>query len=105
MNQQTRKHLQGNEKIKLLKKHFIDKLPISEICEGAKIPPGTFYLWQRELFDRGGDIFELGRRGKKRLDASEQKIAALEAKLAQKNEVIAELLQETIKLKKLNGEI
>ena len=105
MSQQTRKHLQGNEKIKLLKKHFIDKQPISEVCEAAKIPPGSFYLWQRELFDRGAAIFDFGRRGSKKADAAERKIAALEAKLAQKNEVIAELMQETLKLKKANGEI
>jgi transposase len=86
MGQQTRKHLQSNEKIKLLKKHFIEKQPISEVCEVAKIPPGSFYLWQRELFDRGAAVFDMGRRGKKREDASARKIAELEAKLAQKNE-------------------
>lgn len=105
MSQQTRKHLQGNEKIKLLKKHFIEKQPISEVCEGAKIPPGSFYLWQRELFERGAAVFDMGKRGKRREEASERTIAALEAKLAQKNEVIAELMQETLKLKKANGEI
>ena len=47
----------------------------------------------------------MGRRGKKKEEASQRIIAALEAKLVQKNEVIAELMQETIKLKKANGEI
>lgn len=105
MSQRTRKHLQGSEKIKLLKKHFVDKKPISEVCEGAQIPPGSFYLWQRELFERGAAVFDMGRRGKKKADAAEKTIAALESKLAQKNEVIAELMQETLKLKKANGEI
>lgn len=105
MSQRKRKHLQGNEKIRLLKKHFIEKKPISEVCEGAEIPPGTFYLWQKELFDRGGAVFDMGKRGKKKADTAEQTIAALKAKLAEKNEVIAELMQETLKLKKLNGEI
>ena len=105
MSQKTRKHLQGNEKIKLLKKHFIEKKPVSEVREAAEIPPGSFYLWQKELFDRGAAIFDSGRRAKRKEDASERTIAALEAKLALKNEVIAELMQETLKLKKLNGEI
>ncbi len=105
MNQKARKHLQGSDKIKLLKRHFVEKKPISEVCEAAQIPPGSFYLWQRELFERGAAVFDMGRRGKKKEDASERKIAALEAKLAQKNEVIAELMEETLKLKKANGEI
>ena len=46
-------------------------------------------------------MFDMGRRGKKQ----EATITAFEAKLAQKNEVIAELMQETLKLKKANGEI
>ena len=50
-------------------------------------------------------VFDMGRRGKKKEAVSERTIAALEAKLAQKNEVIAELMQETLKLKKANGEI
>ena len=105
MSQKARKHLQGSDKIKLLKKHFVEKKPISEVCEGAQIPPGSFYLWQRELFERGAAVFDMGRRGKKKEDASQRIIASLEAKLAQKNEVIAELMQETLKLKKANGEI
>lgn len=105
MSQKARKHLQGNDKIKLLKKHFIEKKPVSEVCEAAEIPPGSFYLWQKELFDRGAAIFDTGRRAKRKEEASERTIAALEAKLAQKNEVIAELMQETLKLKKANGEI
>jgi hypothetical protein len=35
--------------------------------------------------------------------AAEKKVAALEAKLVQKNEVIAELLQELVQLRKVNG--
>jgi uncharacterized protein (UPF0262 family) len=105
MSQKTRKHLQGSDKIKLLKKHFVEKTPISEVCEDAQIPPGSFYLWQRELFERGAAVFDMGRRGKKKEDSSQRIIASLEAKLAQKNEVIAELMQETLKLKKANGEI
>lgn len=85
--------------------HFLEKKPISEVCEKEKIKPASFYLWQRELFDKGSEIFDTRGRGKRKADAAEQKIAALQAKLAQKNEVIAELMQGNINLKKLDGEI
>ncbi len=105
MRQSARKHLPGKEKIRLLKTHFLEKKTISELCESAHVTPASFYLWQRELFDKGDVVFDMGRRGKKSTAAAEQTIAALRAKLAEKNEVIAELMQETIKLKKLDGEI
>jgi predicted RNase H-like nuclease (RuvC/YqgF family) len=44
--------------------------------------------------------------GKRRLEeAKERKVAHLEDKLANKNEVIAELLQEHVQLKKELGEL
>jgi transposase-like protein len=105
MTQKTRKHLPGKDKIRLLKLHFLGKKPISEVCESEKVLPASFYQWQRELFDRGAAVFDAGRRQKRQETAVEQKIAALEAKLIKKNEVIAELMQENINLKKLDGEI
>ena len=105
MSKTERRHILGKDKIRLLKKHLIEKKPISELCESAQVQPGSFYLWQKELFEKGDVVFDMGRRGKKASDASERTIAALRAKLAEKNEVIAELMQETLKLKKPNGEI
>jgi transposase len=105
MTRAERRRLASKDKIRLLKKHFVDKKTISEICEAEGVVPGSFYLWQRELFDKGDVVFDLTKRGRKPIDTSERTIAALRAKLAEKNEVIAELMQETLKLKKPNGEI
>lgn len=106
MNQINRKkHLSGKDKIRLLKKHYLEKKPISEVCESEKVQPRNFYLWARELFDRGELAFEKERRVKQIIGDYERRIEALNAKLALKNEVIAELMQETIKLKKQSGEI
>ena len=105
MSNAIRKHLSGKEKIRLLKKHLVDKKPISEVCSSEKILPGSLHLWVRELFDRGEVVFESMRRKKDPKHEYERKIASLEARLVQKNEVIAELMQETIKLKKESGEI
>ena len=105
MSQGARKHLPGKDKIRLLKLHFLEKKPVSDVCENEQVKPASFYQWQKELFDKGAALFDTRRRGKGRMDAAEQKIGALQAKLAQKNEVIAELMQENINLKKLDGEI
>jgi len=44
-------------------------------------------------------------RAKAEAKANEEKLARLEAKLQQKNEVIAELMEENVRAKKANGEL
>ena len=68
-----------------------------------------FYNWQRQLFEDGSIVFERKAKtaNKKRQDdARSVKIEQLEAKLQNKNnknEVLAELLEEHLKLKKAVG--
>ena len=65
------------------------------------IQPSQVYQWQKVLFENGAAAFErTGRRGE---DAKDRKVAALEGKVQQKNEVIAELMEENIRAKKAIG--
>ncbi len=104
MAKKKRKRLSPELKIKALQDHIIEKLPVSEVCEQMGIQPSAFYLWQRELFARGARVFDT-KPGPQKQDNSAALIAALEAKLAKKDECIAELLQDHIALKKSLGEI
>jgi hypothetical protein len=64
--------------------------------------------WQKQLFENGTLAFERRTNNANRRrqeDAAARKIAQLEAKLQQKNEVVAELLQEHVQLKKELGEL
>jgi hypothetical protein len=74
-----------------------------QVCSDC-VSPTQFYLWQKQLFEQGAVAFE-ARHGKPQADLRDQKIARLEAKLAQKNEVVAELLHEHVQLKKELGEL
>ena len=96
------KKLDAECKIQALKEHIMDKIPISDICEKLDIQPSVFYGWQRDLFARGGLVFEK-KPGPKPVDKSQERIAELEGKLAKKDGVIAELLQEHVELKKKVG--
>jgi transposase-like protein len=78
-------------------------MPISDVCDQYQILPTMFYKWQKQLFENGAAAFE--RVSKRTVNANERQIAALEAKLQQKNEVVAELLQEHVQLKKEIGEL
>ena len=56
-----------------------------------------FYRWQKQLSENGAAAYE--RRKDPTLPRS-RRIAKLEKKLASKNEVIAELMEEQVKAKK-----
>jgi transposase len=98
-----RKHYTPEEKVAALKRHLVEKVPISDLCEELGLNPTVFYGWQKQFFENGASAFQKprGRQANRR----DQKIEKLEAKLAQKNEVLAELLQEHVQLKKELGEL
>ena len=101
--QKSRKHYSSQEKLEILKLHLVDKMPISDVCDQYKILPTMFYKWQKQLFENGAAAFE--QVSKRTTNANERQITALQAKIQQKNEVVAELLQEHVQLKKEIGEL
>jgi transposase-like protein len=99
-----RRHLSGQQKVAIVKAHLVDGIPISDLCDRHHIQPTQFYLWQKQLFENGSAAFE--RKGSPATSSAEQrKIEHLQAKLIQKNEVIAELMEENVKAKKECGEL
>ena len=102
MSQQRRRY-SGQEKVRILREHLIEKKAISDVCERHGLNPNLFYRWQKEFFDNGAAAFE------RRSDAPQRKQAAriehLQAKLAQKDEVIAEIMASHVQLKKELGEL
>jgi len=99
---QKRKRVAGSQKVLILKRYLVDRAPISDLCDEYGIQPSQVYRWQQVLFENGEAAFE--RTGRRTEDAGQRKVAALEAKLQKKNEVIAELMQEHVELKKELGE-
>ena len=93
------------EIMRILKRHWVDREDVSKICSEEEIQPSQFYRWQAQLFAEGGAVFQrkngLGER-RERVEALE-KIANLEEKLQTKNEVLSELMEEHVKLKKEFG--
>ena len=98
-----RKNYSSEEKVAILKKHFAEQVPVSDLCDRYELQPTVFYRWQKQFFENGAAAFERQPNGKK--GVLEQKVTALEQKLSRKNEVLAELMEEHIALKKSLGEI
>jgi transposase len=104
MSRQPRRHFSPQEKVAIVKRHLLEGVPISNLCDEHQISPNLFYLWQRQLFENAHRAFENGRKPKAAEDAKERKIEQLEAKLQRKNEVLSELMEEHTVLKKTLGE-
>ena len=97
-----RRKFSAKDKVRILKAHLVDKVPVSEVCDKHGLQPTIFYRWQKEFFENGAAAFEKGNdRTEKRL-AKENK--SLKAKLSHKDEVIAEIMESHIALKKSLGE-
>ena len=98
-----RKNYSPEEKLSILKRHLVEGVPVSDVCDELQLNVNVFYAWQKQLFENGVAAFQKAR--SRQADHRDQKIEKLEAKLAQKNEVLAELMQEHVQLKKELGEL
>ena len=105
MSKRSRRNHSSQQKAELLKKHLLDKVPVSDLCDAHHLQPSLLYSWQRQLFEKAQAAFETGKsRSASREKELEVRVAQLEAKLAKKDAVIAEISEEYVKLKKELGE-
>lgn len=102
MNENKRRRFTAAEKVGILKQHLLEKKPVSDVCDQHQIHPTIFYRWQQEFFQNGQAAFEL-KPQKANVDL-ERKVELLEQKLTRKHEVLSELMEEHIALKKSLGE-
>ena len=100
---QRRKHYSGEEKVAILRRHLLEHIPVSDVCDELGLAPTMFYRWQKEFFEHGAAAFERRANGRER--KLEEKVAAQAAKLAHKDEVIGEIMADHVRLKKSLGEI
>lgn len=98
-----RKNYTPPEKVAILRRHLLDKVPVSDLCDEYQLQPTLFYAWQKLFFENGASAFE--RKHGTADQAFQKTIAALRDKLQRKNEVVAELMEEHIQLKKERGEL
>ncbi|ABK43881.1 transposase IS3/IS911 family protein [Magnetococcus marinus MC-1] len=98
MRQKKRRYTAA-QKVSYVRRHLVEKVVLSDICDEVGIQPSQYYGWQKALFENG-EAALADKRGQK---ARDRQVAELEAKLASKNEVISELLEELVALKKSHG--
>jgi transposase-like protein len=80
---------------------FVPVPTTPSICDQHELQPTVFYAWQRQFFENGTGAFE--RKGHSAEAEHLRTIAALREKLRRKDEVVSELMEEHIRLKKSLG--
>jgi transposase len=102
----VRRHFSDSVKADVVRRHLSGKVPVSELADELHVQPSLIHLWVKQVLDQAEKAFQRNTATKSPQDGvKERRIALLEAKLANKNEVIAELMEENVKAKKANGEL
>lgn len=97
-----RRRFEAKEKVKILREHLLEGKPLSEVCQQHGIAPTQFYQWQKTFFENGTTAFDPPKASK--TYELENQVKQLHKKLVKKDEVIAELVEHNIHLKKSLGE-
>ncbi len=96
-----RKQYTCEEKIAILRKHLVEDMPVSDICDQHGLQPTVFYRWQKQLFEQGSLVFR--RPHDTETKKLKRQVEHLEERLSKKNEVLGELMEEYVALKKELG--
>lgn len=102
MTRKRPKPYTAEEKVALLRRHLVEKISVSEICREHQLQPTVFYRWQQEFFEHGAAAFQRDTSAQQR--KAQERIDFLESKIRRKDEVLAELMEEHVALKKTLGE-
>jgi transposase-like protein len=102
----SRRQYTTEQKVEILRRHMVDKVPVSDLCNELGIQPSVFYQWQRQVHDNlAGALTTPAAAGPSRREKElAAEVAQLKAKLAKKDGVIAEIAAEYTQLKKELGE-
>jgi len=99
----TRRNFTSKEKTALLKEHLLKGREISNICEEHDIEPRLFYKWREEFFLLSENVFDHKPAVSPKISKLEERVKELDQKLSKKNEVVSELMEEHLELKKKLG--
>lgn len=99
----VRRHFTAEQKAEIVRRHLAGKEPVSKLAEEFGLQPSQIHSWVNQVLAQAARAFERGQGNSRVEKAQDRRIEALQAKLVQKNEVIAELLEANVREKKVNG--
>lgn len=101
MTKRQRRNFSAAEKVAAVRRHLLENVKVSAICEELEIVPNQFYQWQKQFFENGTNAFTKESKAQER--RLQKKITDLEQKLIHKDNVISEIMSDFIATKKRMG--
>jgi len=101
----TRRRFTPEQKAQIVRRHLAGKEAVSALAEEFGLQPSQIHTWVNQVLAQADKAFERSAENGRAEKAKDRRIEQLEAKLANKNEVIAELLEENVRAKKESGEL
>ena len=103
MSSKQRRRFGAEEKAQIVRRHLADKVLVSDLADELGVQPSQIHTWVKQVLDQAEKAFERSNGPRRKETGKDAKIAQLEEKLTTKNEVISELMEESVKAKKANG--
>jgi transposase-like protein len=100
-NQRKKRQYQAAEKVAIIREHLIEKKAVSDVCDQYGINPSVYYRWQKQFFEGGEKAFATNQ--DTAVNQLKEEVSQLEAKLSRKDEVLGEVMEEYVRLKKRVG--
>jgi len=104
MAKKKRRTFTAEQKAAILRRHHIDKVPVSQVCEEEHLQPSVFYYWQKQAFENLTGALQSPKKANAKEKALTRENERLRERLARKDHVIAVISEEHVALKKELGE-
>ncbi|OSM08742.1 transposase [Magnetofaba australis] len=91
--ERKKRRFTAEQKVGYVRRHLVEKVVLSDLCDEAGIQPSQYYRWQKALFENGEAALS-DKRGQK---ACDRQIAELEAKLATKMKLCLSFLRRMLR--------
>ena len=56
------------EKVSILRRHLVEHVAVSDLCDEYQLQPNVFYIWQKQFFENGAAAFSREDRPQKRVE-------------------------------------
>ena len=103
MSEKTRRQFDSAFKAQTVRRHLMDKVPVSTLATELDVQPSLIHQWVNLVLAQAEHAFERSSGPDRTTNAQQRRIEQLEAKIVQKNEVIAELMEDNVRSKKAAG--
>jgi transposase len=102
---QARRSFSASQKAQIVRRHLSGKEPVSKLADEFSVQPSQIHTWVKQVLDQAERALDRSAGRPPRIEQLQAKLLEkLQTKLVKKNEVIAELMQEHVQLKKELGE-